>query len=119
MCLALKENSKINGIPSQELTEEENQCAIRNDKNIPLRALTNIWFGTLKIYQQQVNSLFRKLRLCGHNFMLVTGHSTLIWKFIVFTMYYYHHNDSGFIFNLNSCIIVTKLLPVVDTAIAA
>ncbi|TMW47825.1 hypothetical protein DOY81_007098 [Sarcophaga bullata] len=43
---------------SQGHDDSEKQCAVRIS-NMPFRAITNMWFGTLKIYQQQVNNLFR------------------------------------------------------------
>ncbi|KAM7353166.1 crossover suppressor on 2 of Manheim [Cochliomyia hominivorax] len=56
LCLVLGENTKRNESSLQ--VEGEDQCTKRNS-NIPFRAFTNIWFGALKIYQQQVNTLLR------------------------------------------------------------
>ncbi|XP_046812361.1 uncharacterized protein LOC111680773 [Lucilia cuprina] len=44
---------------SQDVEDDDNLCAVKNTDTIPFRAFTNIWYGTLKIYQQQVNTLFR------------------------------------------------------------
>ncbi|XP_065356046.1 uncharacterized protein LOC135950431 [Calliphora vicina] len=56
--LALSENQNTNYEPSQDVEDEDKQCVVR-ESNIPFRDFSNIWFGTLKIYQQQVNTLFR------------------------------------------------------------